>query len=127
MAWVSFMEPFPMAPKWRTSTTAEPIDTLGVGVHQLVAEAGRITTDNASDAADAKTLRLNLRRMDTPEYGKTDPCAPLSADLIFTPEIASLCEWRGKGASFASGYANVQIWPGFKFVKWRQAHGVFSD
>lgn len=79
-----------MAPKLRTLTTAEPIDTLGVCVHQLVAKAGRATTDSASDVADAKIFRLNVCRMDMPEYGKENPCAPFSAVLFFTSEIASL-------------------------------------
>ncbi|WP_233842825.1 hypothetical protein [Dyella sp. 2HG41-7] len=88
------MAPLPDAPKLTTLTTAEPIDTLGVCVHQLVAKAGSVTADNANEAAAAKTLRREMElkrlRMNAPVFGLKFPCALCSAVVFFTSETASV-------------------------------------
>src|SRR5215469_11244940 len=48
---VSSITPLPDAPKCVTLSTVEPIDTLGVCVHQVPAHAGCATADSTSDAA----------------------------------------------------------------------------
>jgi hypothetical protein len=61
-----------------------PIDTDGVAVHQLVADAGSATADSVKELTmAAKNLLRDVKKRDLPEFWTKRPCALFSADLLF--------------------------------------------
>ncbi|GLQ87356.1 hypothetical protein GCM10007898_09220 [Dyella flagellata] len=84
MAAVSSVAPLPMAPKLRTLTTALPIDTVGVKLHQLVAEAGSATVASAKEmASDVKILLREMKGREFPDLRAKRPSAPDGAGLVY--------------------------------------------